>query len=67
MILLSISVASVRACPMCKDSTVDPTQPTAAQSTGLEFNRSIYIMLGGFTGLVGMTGTVLYKAAKSSD
>jgi hypothetical protein len=66
LILVSaICGASARACPMCKESTVDTTQPAAVQPAGLDFNRSIYIMLGGFAGLVGMTGTVIVKAARS--
>jgi hypothetical protein len=64
LFLLNITYTA-RGCPMCRDSTVDSTQPTATQSAGLDFNRSIYVMLGGFAGLVGMTGTVLYKAGRS--
>jgi len=60
-IAIFLSVASpVIACPMCKDAAVDAGKTAAA--AGLDFNRSIYIMLGGFAGLVGVTGGVIYKA-----
>jgi hypothetical protein len=49
---------------MCKDSTVDNEKPAAAASAGLDFNKSIYIMLGGFVSVVGLTGRVMYKAAR---
>jgi hypothetical protein len=52
------------ACPMCKDSCVDTGKPAATASAGLDFNKSIYVMLGGFISVVGFSGRVMYKAAR---
>ncbi len=62
LILLMLASPSP-ACPMCKDSSVDTGKPTA--DAGLDFNRSIYVMLGGFTTLAGSAGLVMYRAVKS--
>ena len=51
---------------MCKDSTVDAGKTSVTESTGLDFNRSIYFMLGGFATVVGFTGRVMYRAVKSA-
>ncbi len=63
-VLLFLIASPASACPMCKDSTVENETSTQSAS-GLEFNRSIFVMLGGFVGIVGLTGRVMYKAAKS--
>jgi hypothetical protein len=52
---------------MCKDSTVDSCKVTATESATLDFNNSIYIMLGGFASVAGLTGRMMYKTAKSSS
>jgi len=64
--MVSMLASPLLACPMCKDSTVDTGQAQATESSSLDFNKSIFIMLGGFAGVVGLTGRVMYKAAKSS-
>jgi hypothetical protein len=67
-ILLFFTIASpALACPMCKDSAVDTGQPNVTESSGLDFNKSIYVMLGGFATVVGFTGRVMYRAVKSSE
>src|SRR5258708_2108085 len=66
IILFSLFSVPAFACPRCKDSTVDTGKTAAADSSGLDFNKSIYIMLGGFAGVVGFTGRVIFKAVKSS-
>ena len=54
------------ACPMCKESAVENNQKTGvADTAGLDFNHSIYAMLGGLVSIIGVTGRVMYKAAKS--
>jgi hypothetical protein len=53
-----------KACPMCKDSRVDTESAAAASAATLDFNKSIYIMLGGFAGVLGFTGRVMYKATR---
>jgi hypothetical protein len=59
-----IFASPVLGCPMCKDSSVDSDKPAAAASAGLDFNKSIYVMLGGFVSVVGFSGRVMYKAVK---
>jgi hypothetical protein len=67
LLFLVLAFAStLHACPMCKDSTVHSDKPTATASAGLDFNRSIYVMLGGFVGVLAVTGRVMHKAVKSS-
>jgi hypothetical protein len=66
LIIFALSATPVMACPMCKDSTVDSCKVAASESASLDFNKSIYIMLGGFASVVGLTGRVMYKAARSS-
>jgi hypothetical protein len=70
VVLLALA-APVRACPMCKDSTVtvsvDQSSTPGARiyGSGLSFNKSIYFMLGGLFGVMGFTGRVMYRAVKS--
>lgn len=55
MTLLIVSAAS--ACPMCKDSLAtakNDLQNTGGGSVGGGFNNSIYMMLFGFLGAVGL-------------
>ena len=62
-----VPTAPVSACPMCKDSKsveIDSTS-SPAESTGIGFNNSIYVMLGSLITIAGFTGNVLYRAAKS--
>ncbi len=63
---LLIFASPILACPMCKDSTVDTDKPAATASAGLDFNKSIYVMLGGFISVVGFSSRVMYKAIKQS-
>ena len=53
--------ASARACPMCRDSApanTATTQPAPGASAGLDFNASIYAMLG----VVAVVGTGVGRA-----
>ena len=55
IILLIVGAAS--ACPMCKDSLAtakNDMQNTGGASVGGGFNNSIYMMLVGFLGAVGL-------------
>jgi len=63
-----LMTSPIYACPMCKDSTpIDPAaKTTTADNVSLNFNKSIYVMLGGFVSVIGFTGRVMYKAAKKS-
>ena len=65
-----LTVGSARACPMCKDGTpVDDrsaaTRPAAQQaSAGLDFNASVYVMLGVVTAVAATAGRAMVKAVR---
>ncbi len=66
-IALSAPVVA-RACPMCKDGAAMPAQQpktaAPAEAAALDFNTSIYVMLG-VVGTVGATvGRVMFKAVR---
>jgi hypothetical protein len=65
ILVFSMITSPVLACPMCKDSTVDTGKAGVTETAGLDFNKSIYIMLGGFATVVGFTGRMMYMAAQS--
>ncbi len=61
-------VQSVHACPMCRDSVAADTRSAqTAESASLNFNTSIYAMLGGFAVVAGFTGRVIFKAVRSQS
>ena len=66
MVLLLMGSPAV-GCPMCKDSRVenDASAEVSNASVGLNFNNSIYIMLGGFVTMLGLTGGIMYRSIKS--
>lgn len=52
-------------CPMCKDAVVDSSGKAAVvESSSLDFNHSIYFMLGGFATVLGITGRVMWRVVK---
>jgi hypothetical protein len=58
-LLLTAAVAS--ACPMCKDSVANTDSSVAAG-----FNNSIYFMLLGFFGCLGLVARTIIKGVRSS-
>ncbi len=60
---LAVAAPAARACPMCKDGApVDASaQPDAA---GLDFNTSIYVMLGVIAVVGGGVGRAMVKAVR---
>lgn len=65
IVLLIAGAAS--ACPMCKDSiatTKNDLQNTGGSSVGGGFNNSIYVMLLGFFGAVGVVAFNLVRAIR---
>ncbi len=53
---------------MCRDSVAaDTASAQTAEATSLNFNTSIYAMLGGFAAVVGFTGRVIFKAVRSQS
>lgn len=68
MILLSIALvltlgAVVMACPACKDSIANTDAQTGG-SVGAGFNASIYVMLGGFLGALGLVIRTIIKGMR---
>ncbi len=63
LLLTTAWVAPARACPMCKDGTaVDAAaQPDTA---GLDFNASVYAMLGVVAVVGGAAGRAMVKAVR---
>lgn len=64
LLVLALCSAAV-ACPMCKDSLANG-DPSGAGKLPNGFNTSIDIMLGGFLGVVGMVGGIIWKGIKGS-
>ncbi len=69
--LLLLTPQALLACPMCKDSipgSVGGGDPSQMSGGGLPggFNNSVYIMLLGFFGALGLVGWTLYKGIRSS-
>ena len=69
LLLPAMNVAVV-ACPMCKDSipgaeaaTGDPSQMSGGALPG-GFNTSVYLMLAGFLGTLGLVGWTLVKGVR---
>lgn len=53
------------ACPMCKDSIPASDAQQAASLPG-GFNASIFYMLGGLFGVMGLLATIIVKGVRSS-
>jgi len=66
--LILVMAAAVHACPTCKESVAltdaAGASSAAASSLGAGFNWSIYFMLGGVMGVMGMVGRILIKAIR---
>ena len=64
-----LSAASALACPWCKSGTSASNQGgggAGAPATGLQFNASIYFMLGGLFCVMGFLAFTIVKAVKAS-
>ncbi len=57
-------VAPARACPMCKDGTAVDAAAQPAETAGLDFNTSIYVMLGVVAVVGGAAGRAMVKAVR---
>ena len=61
---LAWMAAPARACPMCRDSAaVDPTA-APAEAAALDFNTSVYVMLGVVAVVGGTVGRAMVKAVR---
>jgi len=72
-LLIPALQAAALACPMCKDSipgatgaTGDPSQMSGGALPG-GFNTSVYLMLIGFMGTLGMISFVVVKGIRGAD
>src|SRR4051812_5532387 len=72
-LLIPALSAAALACPMCKDSipgatgaTGDPSQMSGGALPG-GFNTSVYLMLVGFMGTLGMISFVVVKGIRGAD
>ena len=62
------STATVRACPLCKDGTAvseSASGATVTDAAAVNFNTSIYGLLGGVTIVTSVAGTAIAKAIKA--
>ena len=57
--------ASTPACPLCKESIPNSDQESIAGVPN-GFNNSVYFMLAGFTGTLGLVTGVVVKGVRSS-
>ncbi len=78
MILTLLSLSRLAtACPMCKDTIAQnsTTQPTVAGTStsddtsglGGGFNNSVYLMLGGLVGVMGLVAFGMFRAVHSAN
>src|SRR5688500_14229302 len=66
--------ADARACPACKDTLAggDTSAPAGPGSANVEagvpsgFNSSVYLMLSGFLGTLGLVGLTLYRGVRTA-
>ncbi|HSV15759.1 MAG TPA: hypothetical protein VLI90_15970 [Tepidisphaeraceae bacterium] len=69
--IIALTASIAPACEMCRDAVItngggggiDGT----ASSAGLNFNSSIFFMLGGVFAVAGWIGWIMYKAIQSSQ
>lgn len=69
-----VATSSAFACPMCKDSVPNKENaPTLLDSSANEsrnisggINTSIFVMLGGLLGVLGIVSTVIIKGIKTT-
>jgi hypothetical protein len=67
LLVIVLVTTAATACPMCKDSLAtakNDMQSTGGASVGGGFNNSIYTMLLGFFGAVGLVAFNLVRAIK---
>ena len=68
-VAMIVALPSARACPMCKDGgpvASTPLDPADSQqaAVGLDFNTSVYAMLGVVAVVAAATGRAMLKAVR---
>ncbi len=65
LMMLALTTTVAMACPLCKESipSSDAQSPGALPSG---FNTSIYVMLGGLFGVLGLVGFTIVRGVRSS-
>jgi hypothetical protein len=75
LVLLTATASATHACPMCKDSVsnregetneLHDSYTTNGQNISGGINTSVYLMLGAFFAMLGLTSTVIVKGCRSS-
>jgi hypothetical protein len=61
--LVLITAPALFACDLCRDA-VATNSSSGSESAGLNFNTSIFFMLGGLFAVMGLIGRVMFKAIK---
>ena len=65
---VTAAVPAARACPMCKDGVAVATSPGAtaapAEAAAVDFNTSIYVMLGVVAVVATAAGRAMVKAVR---
>jgi hypothetical protein len=67
LVVCLLIVGAASACPMCKDSLAsakNDMQKVGGGSVGGGFNNSIYAMLGGFFGALGIVAFNLFRGGR---
>ena len=71
LVLIFVAPSLSHACEMCRDAVVTNSGgggiDGTGSSAGLDFNASIYFMLGGVFAVAGWIGWIMYKAIQGSQ
>ena len=69
LILIGLGIVTfagvASACPSCKD-TIASTEAAGSPGVAGAFNSSVYLMLGGFLGVLAMVSSIIIKAIRGS-
>jgi hypothetical protein len=63
LVLVLLAAPALFACDLCRDA-VATNAGSGSESAGLNFNTSIYFMLGTLFAVMGFIGRVMFKAIK---
>jgi hypothetical protein len=64
--IVLLAAPAVFACDLCRDAVATNTG-SGSESSSLNFNMSIYFMLGTLFAVMGFIGRVMFKAVKGSQ
>jgi hypothetical protein len=64
ILLLALTAANASACPSCRDSVATPIEQQQASALPDGFNRSIYLILGGFVAVLWSTSMLIAREVR---